>query len=163
LHSPSVAILEAAACGLFVVSTRVGGVPEVLPPDMILFAEPTAESLIQAVSEAIPRAGLIDPNSFHERVAAAYSWDDVASRTEEVYAKVMRTPRLPLGERLAKYGRVGPFAGYVCIMLAAIDWLFLQLLEWMRPVDSIDIAADYHAPDPLLDPKLHPSVVNVHS
>jgi phosphatidylinositol glycan class A protein len=27
-----IALLEAASCGLFVVSTRVGGVPEVLPP-----------------------------------------------------------------------------------------------------------------------------------
>ena len=58
-----------------------------------------------------------------------------------------RAPRLPLGERLAQYGRVGPFAGYVCIMLAAIDWLFLQLLQWLRPVDSIDVAEDYpHQP-----------------
>lgn len=30
------AILEAAACGLLVVSTNVGGVPEVLPEDMMV-------------------------------------------------------------------------------------------------------------------------------
>lgn len=35
-----VAILEAACAGLYVVSTRVGGVPEVLPEDMISFALP---------------------------------------------------------------------------------------------------------------------------
>src|ERR1700761_3246679 len=34
------AILEAACAGLYVVSTKVGGVPEVLPPDMISFAMP---------------------------------------------------------------------------------------------------------------------------
>ena len=28
------------SCGLFVVSTQVGGVPEVLPPQMIRFADP---------------------------------------------------------------------------------------------------------------------------
>jgi glycosyltransferase involved in cell wall biosynthesis len=32
--------LEAACAGLYVVSTRVGGVPEILPEDMISFAEP---------------------------------------------------------------------------------------------------------------------------
>ncbi len=35
-----IAILEAACCGLFCVSTRVGGVPEVLPMDFIRLAEP---------------------------------------------------------------------------------------------------------------------------
>lgn len=35
-----VAIVEAACAGLYVVSTRVGGVPEILPEDMISFALP---------------------------------------------------------------------------------------------------------------------------
>lgn len=35
-----IGLLEAACCGLFVVSTRVGGVPEVLPSDLIELAEP---------------------------------------------------------------------------------------------------------------------------
>ncbi|KAK3729006.1 hypothetical protein QZH41_011462, partial [Actinostola sp. cb2023] len=35
------AIVEAASCGLLVVSTSVGGVPEVLPSDMIRLAEPS--------------------------------------------------------------------------------------------------------------------------
>jgi len=38
-----IAILEAACAGLYVVSTRVGGVPEILPEDMISFAAPTAD------------------------------------------------------------------------------------------------------------------------
>lgn len=33
-----ISIIEAASAGLFVVSTRVGGVPEILPDDMIEFA-----------------------------------------------------------------------------------------------------------------------------
>jgi hypothetical protein len=35
-----IAIVEAACAGLYVVSTRVGGVPEILPEDMISFAHP---------------------------------------------------------------------------------------------------------------------------
>lgn len=38
-----IGILEAACCGLFIVSTRVGGVPEILPDGMISFAEPETE------------------------------------------------------------------------------------------------------------------------
>ena len=33
-------IVEAASCGLYVVATAVGGVPEVLPPHMTVFAKP---------------------------------------------------------------------------------------------------------------------------
>lgn len=33
-----IAIIEAASCGLLAVSTRVGGVPEVLPSNMLLLA-----------------------------------------------------------------------------------------------------------------------------
>lgn len=33
-----ISIIEAASAGLFIVSTRVGGVPEILPQDMIEFA-----------------------------------------------------------------------------------------------------------------------------
>jgi phosphatidylinositol glycan class A protein len=40
-----IAILEAACCGLFVVSTDVGGVPEVLPPKMAFLAKPNVEAL----------------------------------------------------------------------------------------------------------------------
>lgn len=39
-ESFGIAILEAACAGLYVVSTRAGGVPEILPEDMISFAEP---------------------------------------------------------------------------------------------------------------------------
>jgi phosphatidylinositol glycan class A protein len=38
-------MLEAASCGLLVVSTDVGGIPEVLPPGMAYLAKPDAKSL----------------------------------------------------------------------------------------------------------------------
>ena len=48
-----IALLEAASCGLFCVSTNVGGVPEILPEDMIYLADPNATSLGNALSQAI--------------------------------------------------------------------------------------------------------------
>jgi phosphatidylinositol glycan class A protein len=63
-----IALLEAASCGLFVVSTKVGGVPEVLPPSMIRFAEPTVLDLVDALSEAVAISKRIVPNELHVRI-----------------------------------------------------------------------------------------------
>jgi phosphatidylinositol N-acetylglucosaminyltransferase subunit A len=47
------AIVEAASCGLLVVSTNVGGVPEVLPPDMMMLADPSFDGLFEATARAL--------------------------------------------------------------------------------------------------------------
>lgn len=49
-----IAILEAACAGLYVVSTRVGGVPEILPEDMISFAAPTADGAFSDLFRSVP-------------------------------------------------------------------------------------------------------------
>ncbi|KAG4075139.1 hypothetical protein HA402_006156 [Bradysia odoriphaga] len=49
------AIVEAASCGLQVVSTKVGGIPEVLPSELILLTEPTVESVLNGVMTAVER------------------------------------------------------------------------------------------------------------
>ena len=41
-----IAIVEAASCGLLVVSTDVGGVTEVLPLDMIFLSKPNPKEII---------------------------------------------------------------------------------------------------------------------
>ena len=47
-----IAILEAACCGLFVVSTDVGGVPEVLPSHMVNLARPNEQDLFKKLVNA---------------------------------------------------------------------------------------------------------------
>ncbi|XP_043643957.1 phosphatidylinositol N-acetylglucosaminyltransferase subunit A [Drosophila teissieri] len=49
------AIVEAASCGLQVVSTSVGGIPEVLPKSLILLAEPEIDAIYAAILTAIDR------------------------------------------------------------------------------------------------------------
>ena len=44
-----IAIVEAASCGLLVVSTRVGGVPEVLPPHLIKLCDPVSDGINKIV------------------------------------------------------------------------------------------------------------------
>ncbi len=42
-----IAIIEAACCGLLCVSTNVGGIPEVLPRDMIFLAPASPRPMIE--------------------------------------------------------------------------------------------------------------------
>lgn len=49
------AIVEAASCGLQVVSTKVGGIPEVLSPELIILTEPTVDSVERGLKTAIER------------------------------------------------------------------------------------------------------------
>ena len=123
-ESFGIAILEAACAGLYVVSTRVGGVPEILPKDMISFAEPEEDGecsdviqfankmvsynslpdVVRAISEAIHivTAGKHDPLKAHKRVRTFYNWEDVATRTERVYDAVMKSRQIELWERMGR-------------------------------------------------------------
>ena len=85
------------------VSTKVGGVSEVLPPSMIRFAEPTVPDLVDALSEAVSMAKRIVPSELHARMCNMYDWTDVAKRTVLVYNDVMTRDRPSLGQRLLRY------------------------------------------------------------
>eukprot|EP00601_Ochromonadales_sp_CCMP2298_P022804 CAMPEP_0173323156 /NCGR_PEP_ID=MMETSP1143-20121109/30378_1 /TAXON_ID=483371 /ORGANISM="non described non described, Strain CCMP2298" /LENGTH=410 /DNA_ID=CAMNT_0014267125 /DNA_START=1 /DNA_END=1230 /DNA_ORIENTATION=- len=112
-------------CGLFVVSTKVGGVPEVLPPSMIKFAEPDADALCLALVEAVSISRRIVPQQLHERVKAMYHWADVAKRTEAVYDDISVSRRPSLAVRLVKYSTLGPFSGFaVCFIVASLHLLW---------------------------------------
>lgn len=137
-----IALLEAAACGLFVVSTKVGGVPEVLPTSMIKFAEPNVDALVDAVIEAVLLSGRVDPVEFHSRVRTMYSWIDVTKRVETVYNHVAILKRPKLITRLLRYMTVGPFTGVlVCILVVLMHFLRL-LLEYIWPAGSIEVSPD---------------------
>lgn len=122
-ESFGIAILEAACAGLYVVATRVGGVSEILPPDMISFALPEEDGkicrilsrrrtrytdalldIVRAMSEAISRvsAGKHDPWHAHKRVREFYNWQQVAERTEKAYDYAMKTEQPDLWVRIKK-------------------------------------------------------------
>lgn len=114
-ESFGISIIEAACVGLFVVATRVGGVPEILPADMIEFARADEDGgqrvaklmtdVIRALSQAIHtiRKGRHDARAAHARVRNMYSWASVAERTEKVYERVLASKPLSTWDRLVRW------------------------------------------------------------
>lgn len=118
------AIVEAASCGLQVVSTRVGGIPEVLPDELIILTEPTVDSVLEGLLRAIRElreekeetnlsqgdyqrrerssVSLVCPFERNQRVAELYNWKDVTRRTEIVYQRVLSEENKHIGEKMLR-------------------------------------------------------------
>ncbi|XP_060228853.1 phosphatidylinositol N-acetylglucosaminyltransferase subunit A-like [Meriones unguiculatus] len=144
------AILEAASCGLQVVSTKVGGIPEVLPENLIILCEPSIKSLCEGLEKAIfqVKSGTLPaPENIHNVVKAFYTWRNVAERTEKVYERVANETVLPMHKRLNRLtSHCGPVTGYIFALLAVFSYLFLMFLRWVTPDSVIDEAIDATGP-----------------
>lgn len=162
-------IVEAASCGLYVVCTQVGGIPEVLPQEMTVFAKPEEDDLVQATRKAIAalRANKVRVHLFHDQVRKMYSWTDVASRTERVYNGITgqiseeefygqnldggwsaargRTgvQSYALIDRLKRYYGCGIWAGKLFCLCVIVDYLLFLFLEIWAPRDQIDVARSW--------------------
>ncbi|KAL9117657.1 MAG: hypothetical protein Q9187_005806 [Circinaria calcarea] len=162
-------IVEAASCGLYVVCTRVGGIPEVLPQHMTTFAKPEEDDLVAATGKAIAalRANRIRTERFHDQVKMMYSWTDVARRTERVYDGIIGAlseeefygdhsgggwsatrgragvQSFALIDRLKRYYGCGIWAGKLFCLCVVIDYLLLVFLEMWAPRANIDIAKNW--------------------
>ncbi|CDO75438.1 hypothetical protein BN946_scf184693.g7 [Trametes cinnabarina] len=139
-ESFGIAILEAACAGLYVVSTRVGGVPEILPEDTISFANPDEDDVVRAMSEAIElvAAGKHDPLRAHERIKDFYDWKEVTRRTEAVYDLVLESEPYDFWTRLQRTLDLGRFAGIIFAIILIVDCLFFMFLEWYLPEEELD-------------------------
>lgn len=160
-------IVEAASCGLYVVCTRVGGIPEVLPQHMTTFAKPEEDDLVMATGKAIAslRSNKVRTDRFHDQVKMMYSWTDVAQRTERVYQGISgdispeefygyypgegweasgdRVRSFALIDRLKRHYGCGVWAGKLFCLCVVIDFLLYVFLEMWFPRANIDIARSW--------------------
>ncbi|KAK7204388.1 hypothetical protein BZA70DRAFT_280636 [Myxozyma melibiosi] len=133
-------LVEAASCGLLVVTTKVGGIPEVLPSHMTIFSSPSEDSLVTSTSRAISLidSKAVDTSKFHDQVKGMYGWHNVARRTERVYDIIADRKNEPLVDRLKRYYGCGIWAGKLFVMCVVLDVLLLRFLEWLFPAANID-------------------------
>ncbi|KAF2763593.1 UDP-Glycosyltransferase/glycogen phosphorylase [Teratosphaeria nubilosa] len=160
-------LVEAASCGLVVVATRVGGVPEVLPGNMTVFVLPEVEDVVRGVNAAVAlltdKGRGVRRDKFHDLVKNMYSWADIARRTERVYDLITNSPPAPdnqnvygpewegygqsaaltqssaLIDRLKRYFGCGIWAGKLFVIVVVVDYLIYCLLEVVWPREGIDV------------------------
>ncbi|XP_055631786.1 phosphatidylinositol N-acetylglucosaminyltransferase subunit A [Toxorhynchites rutilus septentrionalis] len=157
------AIVEAASCGLQVVSTRVGGIPEVLPEGLIILTEPTVESVYRGLLLAIRQeadkkrigcmyfngdlgglqggmdnraSGYMCPFERNSIVESLYNWENIAARTEKVYRKVLLEKESTLGQMMVNCLRSGVWPYLLVISLCH---LILRCLDWLVPRRYVDL------------------------
>jgi phosphatidylinositol glycan class A protein len=132
-----ISIIEAAACGLAVISTRVGGVPELLPSRMLRLVDPDPTALLAALSDGVSsvRSG-VPRDEFHRDVSRMYSWPDVARRTAHVYDGLSRRLAPTLVQRCYSLRRLGPLVWPAAICLLACQRACLSLLRCWRPAGA---------------------------
>ena len=139
-----IAILEAASCGLYIVSTAVGGIPEILPKDMVSFAERTSSvSLTNAILNSLNAIDRINPLEHHKRVKKMYQWRHVAERTVRLYDNIRSKRPLFFYERVLVVLKIGQFFGVISIIIIVLDMMLLEIVSWIQPASDIERAPNF--------------------
>lgn len=135
-------IVEAASCGLLVVTTNVGGIPEVLPEYMTVYAEPSTKDVVKSVLKAVEmvRTKEVDTTKFHDEVKRMYHWRDVAERTLGVYNKVLRKGMRSesIFMRMQRHYQCGIIVGKLYVLCVVVDTIALFVLDFLNPRHDIE-------------------------
>jgi glycosyltransferase involved in cell wall biosynthesis len=83
-----VALLEALCCGLPVVATNVGGVPEVVTDEGVLTQPDDPEGLAEAIGMVLDRYRQFDRPAIARRAASRFSLEAVGKDWDEIYRAV---------------------------------------------------------------------------
>jgi glycosyltransferase involved in cell wall biosynthesis len=86
-------LIEAQASGLPAVATRVGGVPELLPPNGAfgLLVPPTDErALEQALEAALAKPNQFAPQRMRQHAVTHFSYEAVGQQFADLYASILR-------------------------------------------------------------------------
>lgn len=140
-------LVEAASCGLLIVTTTVGGIPEVLPEHMTVYAKETSvSSLIEATGKGIHlvKDGKVDPMAIAKDVSVMYDWMNVAQRTVSVYDHIFANGNLEDKDWVLMvtkfFQREGSWARLLYVLCCVVSYIMLIVLDYFYPRSEIDLA-----------------------
>jgi len=142
-----ISLLEAASAGLYVVSTNVGGIPEVLPKEFMTMANPNSDELIRALWRTIiyfKMGQLPGPKQISDCCSDLYSWSDVARRSEIVYNDAMSTPvERSMVKLLVNSWQELRMSSLLTIVVWIYAYAIASIAEWYNPCEMLDDVVDY--------------------
>ncbi|KAL3234544.1 Phosphatidylinositol N-acetylglucosaminyltransferase GPI3 subunit [Nakaseomyces bracarensis] len=140
-------LVEAASCGLLIVTTMVGGIPEVLPEHMTVYANETSvSSLVEATERGIQlvKNGKVDPKAIAKDVSVMYDWMDVARRTVDVYNNIFANGKPEDKDWVLMVGkffkRDGSWARLLYVLCCVVSYIMIIMLDFLYPRSEIDLA-----------------------
>ena len=129
--------------GCKIVSTNVGGIPELLPMEYGYFVDPTVEAVVDALRKCLrdcENSKVIHPLPRTESVneiLSVYNWNTVCLRLMGVYDQVMKIPKKSYWHQIKGFWNQG--IGSFVVLLA--EWLILVGMNLLLNVfDSISTA-----------------------
>ena len=69
-----IALLEAVSMELFVISTNIGGITEILPEEHVVFCNPNSEEIINKLCKVIDNKEYVVRNKGRRVIVESYDW-----------------------------------------------------------------------------------------
>ena len=141
-----IAILEAASCGLFVISTDIGGVQEVLPEHMRILVKAKCDDIIKGVihtAEHMDKINKICGNFYYE-LKDCYTYHRAAYMTESVYYDAVLKSDKTIKGRIKKILNNGHASSFYNLCIIIVQFIFFHLIHSVfNPEKSIKISKDF--------------------
>ena len=138
-----IAIIEAISCGVYVISTNVGGINEILPNDMLMLCKFDKDDMLKKFDEVIEKKlYVIDKIEFNTIIKTAYNWHRVAKEIFHLYTESIDEYSYKPFSKFVLNIFAFNFDVLLAFTLVTLNYLILLIASFIQPKSSIEYATD---------------------
>lgn len=83
-------LLESMSCGVPVIATKVGGIPEMVDENAGILIDISFDELLSAMEKVVTRNVKFDsPEKLHQKISDNYSMEKIGKKISDIYEKVL--------------------------------------------------------------------------